>query len=64
VAPRPSHDQVAISANYTEATATVALTELHDAVKAFHQRVTRDVLDRYPTLAENPAARKFFEPLG
>jgi hypothetical protein len=57
-----SRDEVAISANYTEATATVALAELHDAVKGFHERVTRDVLDRYPGLVENPDARKYLAP--
>jgi hypothetical protein len=57
-----SGDQASISASYTEATATVALTELHDAVKGFHERVTRDVLDRYPGLVENPDARKYLAP--
>lgn len=52
-------DQVAISANYTEATATVSLTELKEAVTGFHQRVTRDLLVRYPGLAENPDAPKY-----
>jgi hypothetical protein len=52
-------DQVAISANYTEATASVELTELQDAVKAFHERVTRDVLNRYPGLVENPSAQEY-----
>jgi hypothetical protein len=57
-----SGDQVAISANYTEAAATVALTELRDAVKDFHERVTRDVLDRYPGLVENPGAQQYLAP--
>jgi hypothetical protein len=54
-----SGDRVAISANYTEATATVGLAELKEAVSGFHQRVTRDLLVRYPGLAENPAAAKY-----
>lgn len=53
-----SGDQVAISANYTEATATVGLAELKDAVAGFHQRVTQDLLIRYPGLAGNAAAAK------
>jgi hypothetical protein len=58
-----SGDQVAISANYTEATATVAFTELRDAVTEFHERVTHDVLDRYPGLAENPGAQDYLAPV-
>lgn len=54
-----SGDQVAISASYTETTATVGFTELHDAVKTFHERVTRDVLDRYPALKANPDAQEY-----
>jgi hypothetical protein len=54
-----SADHVAISANYTEATATVSRAELNDAVTEFHQRVTRDLLVRYPGLAENPNAAKY-----
>jgi hypothetical protein len=57
-----SGDQATISANYTEATATVVFTELHDAVKAFQERVTRDVLDRYPGLVENPGAQQYLAP--
>jgi hypothetical protein len=57
-------DQVAISANYTEATATVGLTELKEAVVGFHERVTRDLLARYPGLAENPDAAKYLAPDG
>jgi hypothetical protein len=59
-----SGDHVAISASFTDATATVALSELRDASAAFHARVMQDVVARYPGLAENPAAQKFFEPLG
>ncbi len=51
-------DQVAISANYTKATATVALAELKETVDGFLRRVTQDLLIRYPGLAENPAAAK------
>jgi hypothetical protein len=54
-----SGDQIAISANYTEATATVSLTELREAVSGFHHRVTRDLLARYPGLAGNPDAVKY-----
>jgi hypothetical protein len=57
-----SGDGVAISASYTEATATVEFAELHDAVRAFHERVTRDVLHRYPGLVENPAAEDYLAP--
>ncbi|HXD63421.1 MAG TPA: hypothetical protein VNV17_02330 [Solirubrobacteraceae bacterium] len=57
-----SGDQVAISANYTGATANVAFTELRDTVKRFHERVTRDVLERYPGLGENPGAQEFLAP--
>jgi hypothetical protein len=63
-------DQVAISANYTKATATVALAELKGTVDGFHQRVTQDLLIRYPKLAENPAAANLMarnkprQPLG
>ncbi len=59
-----SGDQVAISASYTEATATVDFTELHDAVRGFHERVTRDLLIRYPGLAENPNAAEYLAPGG
>jgi hypothetical protein len=55
-------DLVAISATYTEATASVGFTELHHAVKAFHERVTQDVLARYPGLRENPAADEYLAP--
>jgi hypothetical protein len=57
-----SGDQVAISASYTEVTATVNLAQLHDAVRGFHERVTRDLLDRYPGLAENPNAQEYLAP--
>jgi hypothetical protein len=58
-------DQVTIAANYTQATATVGYTELHDAVTAFWERVARDLLQRYPGLDEAPGARDYFtEPLG
>ncbi len=57
-----SGDQVRISATYTDATATVNFAELHDAVTAFHERVTRDVLARYPGLVENPAAADYLAP--
>ncbi len=59
-----SGDQVAISASYTEATATVNFTELHDAVRGFHERVTRDLVERYPGLAGNPNAQDYLaQPL-
>lgn len=54
-----SGDHVVISANYTDATATVGVTELHDAVRGFHERVTRDIRGRYPGLDENPAAQQY-----
>lgn len=57
-----SSDQVAISSNYTEATATVSLTDLKDAVVAFHERVMRDLLARYPGLDETSGARVYFAP--
>lgn len=57
-----SSDEVAISATYTEATATVGFDQLHHAVTAFHERVTRDVLGRYPGLRENPAASDYLAP--
>lgn len=59
-----SAGQVAISANYTEATATVTLAELQEAVSEFHERVTQDLMVTYPGLAEIPAAQKFFLPGG
>jgi hypothetical protein len=52
--------RVTISANYTEATATVGLDELKAAVAAFYQHVTRDLLARYPGLDELPGARPYF----
>jgi hypothetical protein len=57
-----SGETVTLSSNFTDATATVALGELRDATAAFHARVMQDLEIRYPTLAENPAARKFFTP--
>jgi hypothetical protein len=57
-----SADQVEISANYTEATATVGYAELLEAVTAFHQRVTQDLLVSYPGLAENADAAKYLAP--
>lgn len=57
-----SGDQVAISASFTDATATAALSELQDATARFHARVMQDLLIRYPTLADNPAAQKFLVP--
>jgi hypothetical protein len=57
-----SGDQVAISANYTEAKATVGLTELKEALIGFHERVTRDLLARYPRLADNPDVAKYLAP--
>ena len=53
-------DQVVISASFTDAMARVAITELRQASAAFHARVMQDLLIRYPALAENPAAQKFF----
>jgi hypothetical protein len=50
-------DQVTISAGFTDAVATADLAELTAAVTAFHERVSRDLLARYPGLAGNPAAR-------
>jgi hypothetical protein len=55
-----SGDQVMISANYTDATATVALAELQAATSRFHARVTRDLLARYPGLDETSGARGYF----
>jgi hypothetical protein len=55
---------VAISASYTEATATANFTELQGAVRAFHDRVTGDLLDRYPGLDETPGARPYYAPGG
>jgi hypothetical protein len=55
-----SGDQVAISASYTDATATVGLAELKEAVSAFYQRVTDDLLAQYPGLDETPGARPYF----
>lgn len=57
-----SGDQVAVSANYTQATASVALAELKQAVDEFQQRVAQDLLIRYPGLAENPAAANLMAP--
>lgn len=57
-----SGETVALSSSFTDATATVALSELQDATAAFHARVMQDLVVRYPTLAENPAAQKFFMP--
>jgi hypothetical protein len=59
-----SGSEVVISANYTEARATVTLAELQDAVSEFHQRVMQDLLIRYPGLAESPPAQKFLVPGG
>ena len=53
-------DQVTVSASFTDAKATVALTELRQAAAAFHARVMQDLVIRYPKLADNPAAQKFF----
>jgi hypothetical protein len=57
-----SSEIVGLSSNFTEATATVALGELRDATAVFHARVMLDLRVRYPKLAENPAAQKFFAP--
>jgi hypothetical protein len=57
-----SGDQVTISANYTDATATVGLAELQAATAAFHARVTRDLLARYPGLDETSGASPYFAP--
>lgn len=57
-----SGDTVGLSANFTEATATVGLSELQDATAMFHARVMQDLLIRYPALADNPAAQKFLVP--
>jgi hypothetical protein len=59
-----SGETVTLGASCTDATATVALSELRHATADFHARVMQDVVARYPGLAENPAAQKFFEPLG
>lgn len=55
-------ETVAVSASFTDATATVALTELQHATADFHARVMQDLVIRYPKLADNPAAHKFFAP--
>lgn len=55
-----SGDQVAISANYTDATATVGLAELKTAVAEFYDRVVQDLLIRYPGLDQVPGARAYF----
>jgi hypothetical protein len=55
-----SGETMGLSANFTDATATVALNELRHATAAFHARVMQDLVIRYPGLAGNPAARKFF----
>jgi len=57
-----SGDSVRLSASFTDAVATVELDELRDATAAFHARVMQDVLIRYPALAENAEAQKFFVP--
>lgn len=57
-----SGEEVAISANDTEATATVALPELAEATRSFHDEVMQDLLVRYPGLSDNPAAEKFLRP--
>jgi hypothetical protein len=57
-----SDESVGLSANFTDATATVALTELRQATTDFHARVMQDLVIRYPKLPENPAAQKFFAP--
>jgi len=57
-----SGDQVAISANYTEATATISLAELKEALSEFYQRVVQDLLIRYPGLEEVPGARGYLAP--
>jgi hypothetical protein len=59
-----SGETVALSSNFTDATATVALTELRQATIDFHARVMQDLVIRYPKLPENPAAQKFFAPGG
>lgn len=55
-------EEVAISASFTDAQATVSLTELRQASAAFHSRVMQDLLIRYPKLADNPDAQKFLAP--
>lgn len=55
-----SGETVALSSNFTDATATVALADLRRATADFHARVMQDLGIRYPTLAQNPAAEKFF----
>jgi hypothetical protein len=57
-----SGETVGLSSNFTDATATVALTELRRATTDFHARVMQDLVIRYPKLPENPAAQKFFAP--
>lgn len=59
-----SGETVALSSNFTAATATVALSELRHVTAVFHERVMQDLVIRYPNLAENPAAHKFFVPGG
>jgi hypothetical protein len=59
-----SGESVGVSASFTDATATVALTELRQATIDFHARVMQDLVIRYPKLPENPAAQKFFAPGG
>lgn len=57
-----SGETVGLSSNFTDATATVALSELRDATAVVHARVIQDPLIRYPGLAESPAAQRFFVP--
>jgi hypothetical protein len=57
-----SGETVRLGSNFTDASTTVGLSELRDATAAFHGRVMHDLVIRYPTLAENPAAHKFFVP--
>jgi hypothetical protein len=57
-----SGEAVGLSSNFTDATATVALSKLRDAAAAFHERVMQDLLIRYPGLSENSSAQKFFVP--
>ncbi len=55
-------ETVELSSNFTDATATVELSELRRATAVFYARVMQDLLVRYPGLAENPSAQKFFVP--
>jgi hypothetical protein len=55
-----SAESIGLSSNFTDATATVPLSEFRDATAAFHARVMQDLEIRYPTLGENPATQKFF----